>query len=73
MHTFESFIIKKSEKLPLIWHQTCLDMRSIFGVKLNYFVIFETLFNFCLLQPINGPSMICDQLFFPRLIFLSFQ
>ena len=38
---FENHLVKKNEKLPLIWNQTCLDMWSIFGVKLNYIVIFE--------------------------------
>ena len=38
---FQSFVIKKSKKLSLIWYQTYLDMWSIFGVKLNYIVIFE--------------------------------
>ena len=34
-------LLKKSKKLSLIWYQTYLDMWSIFGVKLNYIVIFE--------------------------------
>ena len=40
------FCYKKEQKkkFSLIWYQTYLDMWSIFGVKLNYIVIFE---NWC--------------------------
>ena len=34
-YRFQSFVIKKSKKISLIWYQTYLDMWSIFGVKLK--------------------------------------
>ena len=57
---FQSFVIKKRTKLSLIWYQTYLDMWSIFGVKLNYIVIFEKSCNSSTL--LMELFMICDQL-----------
>ena len=38
---FNLSLLKWAKKLSLIWYQTYLDMWSIFGVKLDYIVIFE--------------------------------
>ena len=57
---FQTFVIKKSKKVSLIWYQTYIDMWSIFGVKLNYITIFEKSCNSSTL--LMELFMICDQL-----------
>ena len=58
---FNLSLLKRAKKLSLIWYQKYLDMWSIFGVKLNYIVIYEKLCNSSTL--LMELFMICDPLY----------
>ena len=68
---FNLSLLKRAKKLSLIWYKTCFDMWSIFGVKLNYIVIFGKSCNSSTL--LMELFMICDPLRYQKALNQTLQ